>query len=65
MRDLNKTEGIWRMPPSPPEVEVFNVRKIPTIIVLDLEGNKLGEVIENPPADKNLEEALLDILEQD
>ncbi len=65
MRDLNKTGGIWRIPPSPPEVEVFNVRKIPTIIVLDLEGNKLGEVIENPPADKNLEEALLDILEHD
>jgi len=65
MRDLKKTGGIWRIPPSPPEVQEFNVRKIPTIIVLDLEGNKLGEIIENPPADKNLEEALLDILDHD
>lgn len=65
MRDLKKTRGIWRIPPSPAEVEEFNVRKISTIIVLDLEGNKIGEIIENPPTDKNLEEALLDILEHD
>ncbi|MEM3356701.1 MAG: thioredoxin family protein, partial [Candidatus Bathyarchaeia archaeon] len=28
----------WRVPPSPPEVETFEVDKIPLIIVFDMEG---------------------------
>jgi len=63
MRDPEKPKGYWRIPPSPAEVEKFKVEKIPTIIVLTKEGNKIGEIIENPPEGKSLEEALLDILE--
>ena len=63
MRDADNPEERWRIPPSPPEVREFNVVKIPHIAVLDAHGKELGAVIENPPEDKTLEEALLDILE--
>jgi thiol-disulfide isomerase/thioredoxin len=53
--------GKWRIPPSPPEVETFNVDKIPLIIVLDMEGNEIGRVIENPK-EPTLEEELLKII---
>jgi len=64
MRDPKRPKGYWAIPPSPAEVEEFNVRKIPTIVILDTEGNKIGEIIENPPEGKSLEEALLGILEE-
>jgi len=63
MRDAKNPDERWRIPPSPPEVKTFNVIKIPHIAVLDAHGNELGAVIENPPEDKTLEEALLAILE--
>lgn len=63
MRDINNPDERWRIPPSPPEVKDFGVLKIPHIAVLDAHGKELGAVIENPPEDKTLEEALLDILE--
>ena len=63
MRDAKNPDERWRIPPSPPEVKTFNVVNIPHIAVLDAHGNELGAVIENPPEDKTLEEALLAILE--
>ena len=63
MRDPKKPKGYWKIPPSPAEVEEFNIRKIPTIFVLDKKGNTVGVIIENPPKGKTLEEALLDIIE--
>jgi thiol-disulfide isomerase/thioredoxin len=63
MRDAKNPYEIWRIPPSPPEVKEFNVTSIPHIVVLDAEGNELGAVIENPPLEKTLEAALLEILE--
>ncbi|UCH57763.1 MAG: thioredoxin family protein [Candidatus Bathyarchaeota archaeon] len=65
MRDAKNPNERWRIPPSPPEVKEFDVVKIPLIVVLDNEGRRIGEVIENPPERKTLEEALLDILEGD
>ena len=63
MRDAKNPDERWRIPPSSPEVKTFNVVNIPHIAVLDAHGNELGAVIENPPEDKTLEEALLAILE--
>ena len=62
MRDA-KNGNRWRIPPSPPEVDVFDVAKIPHIAVLDVNGKVVGEIIENPPEGKTLEQALLEILE--
>ena len=63
MRDAKNPEERWRIPPSPREVKEFDVAKIPLIVVLDGEGAEVGEIVENPPEDKTLEQALLDILE--
>jgi len=62
MRDPMKPKGYWKIPPSPPEVEDFTVRKIPTIVVIDEKDEKTEEIIENSPEGKTLEEALLDII---
>ena len=56
-------EEKWKVPPSPPELMEFKVFNIPFIAVLDAQGKMVGAVIENPPTDKTLEEAILAILE--
>jgi len=63
MRDAKNDKRRWRIPPSPPEVEEFDVVKIPHIAVLDMGGDVVGEIIENPPGGRSLERALLDIFE--
>ena len=63
MRDTKNDERRWRIPPSPPEVDDFDVVKIPHIAVLDMKGGVVGEIIENPPRGKSLEQALLNIFE--
>lgn len=62
MRDPKKPKGFWKIPPSPPEVEVFAIKKIPTILVFNNQGYKMGEIIENPSEGETLEKALLDII---
>ena len=64
MRDSKNPDERWRIPPSPREVKEFDVAKIPLIVVLDGEGTKVGEIVENPPEGTTLEQALLDILEK-
>ena len=62
IRDAKSSTKIWRIPPSPEELELFNVTKIPSIYILDKNGDKVGEIIENPPPGKTLETTILDIL---
>lgn len=62
MRDAKSTTRKWAIPPSPKEVEDFNVIKIPYIVVLTQEGEILGEIVENPPPGKTLEQTLLEII---
>ena len=64
MRNAKNPNERWEIPPSPPEVKDFDVIKIPLIIVLNEEGEKLGEIIENPLEGQTLEGALLDILQK-
>jgi len=63
MRDDKRNTRKWAVPPSPPEVEEFNVVKIPHMVVLKKDGEKFGEIIENPPPGKTLEQTLLEIIE--
>ncbi|MFH2111480.1 MAG: thioredoxin family protein [Candidatus Bathyarchaeota archaeon] len=63
MRDSKSSTRKWAVPPSPSEVDEFNVAKIPYVVVLSRKGEKLGEIVENPPQGKTMEQALLDILE--
>ncbi len=64
MRNVTDPDEKWAIPPSPPEVKAFNVIKIPLIHLLNKEGEKRGEIIENPPEGQTLERALLDILKK-
>jgi thiol-disulfide isomerase/thioredoxin len=64
MRDAKNPEERWKIPPSPPEVKDFHVVRIPLIVVLNRDGVKIGEIVENPPEGQTLEEALLDILNE-
>ncbi len=62
MRDAKSNTRKWAVPPSPPEVDEFNVPKMPLIVVLKKDGEKAGEIVENPPPGKTVEQALLDII---
>ncbi|MEM3696582.1 MAG: thioredoxin family protein [Candidatus Bathyarchaeia archaeon] len=63
MKDPLSHERKWRIPPSPPEVETFNVDKIPLIILFDKNGKEIGRIVENP-REPTLEEELLKIILQ-
>lgn len=60
-KDSLNPERKWRIPPSPPEVETFNVDKIPLILLFDKKGNEIGKIIENPK-EPTLEGELLKII---
>ncbi len=62
MKNAKDSVKKWAVPPSPKEVEEFGVTKIPYIVIMDMKGNKLGEIIENPPQGNTLEESILEIL---
>ncbi|NHJ39132.1 MAG: hypothetical protein FK731_03795 [Asgard group archaeon] len=53
----------WRVPPSPQEVNEFDLKKIPTFYILDSNGKVVGEIIENPTIKPTLEEELVYILD--
>jgi len=52
----------WRIPPSPPEVETFNIDKIPAIIIANNEGEEIGRIIESPKPIHTLEEEIYEII---
>ena len=52
----------WRIPPSPQEVETFNVDKLPLIIVAEREGSEIGRIVENPTHRPTLEQELCEII---
>jgi thiol-disulfide isomerase/thioredoxin len=62
MRDAKSNTRKWAVPPSPPEVEEFSVQKIPYMVVLKKDGEKAGEIVENPPQGMTMEQALLAIM---
>lgn len=64
IRDPLSPGGGWRIPPSPPEVKEFEVNKIPLIVILSRDGDKVGEIVENPPGGVSLEKAILSILKR-
>ena len=53
----------WAVPPSPPEVDILNIKAIPTILLYTPAGQEIGRIIENPSLKPTLEEELLCILE--
>ena len=54
----------WAVPPSPPEVDEWNVTAIPWIVIFDKEGNKVGTIIEKPKYKQTLEDELLHLIQK-
>jgi len=54
----------WRIPPSPPEVKTFDVKKTPWILIFDKEGKEIGKIIENPKYMGSIEEELLYLIDK-
>jgi len=52
----------WRVPPSPEQTLEFDIKRIPTIIVLDEDGHERGRLVENPDPGLTIEEHLLLLL---
>ena len=52
----------WRIPPSPQEVEAFNVQNIPVIIVVGKEGREIGRIVEKPSRRPTLEQEISEII---
>ncbi|MEM3616761.1 MAG: thioredoxin family protein [Candidatus Bathyarchaeia archaeon] len=61
-RDPLNPKRKWSIPPSPPEVEKFQVDKIPLILIFSKEGAELGRIVENPKEGLTLEEEILQII---
>ncbi|MFX1485412.1 MAG: thioredoxin family protein [Promethearchaeota archaeon] len=53
----------WAVPPSPPEVDIFEVKSSPTIIVFDKNGDEIGRIITRPKMTPSVEEELVKIIE--
>ncbi|MEM2147874.1 MAG: thioredoxin family protein [Candidatus Bathyarchaeia archaeon] len=64
-KDTLNPKNKWRIPPSPPEVETFNVNKIPHIIIFRTDGEEIGKIIEKPSDALTLEEEILQIVSRD
>jgi thiol-disulfide isomerase/thioredoxin len=60
---LNPDEK-WRIPPSPPEVREFKVKRTPHIVIFHVNGRELGKIIENPTPNKTMEEEILQLVKQ-
>ena len=58
-------EHRWKIPPSPPEMEEWNITHIPWIVLFDRDGNEIGNIIEKPEVKETLEEEILYHLSKD
>lgn len=52
----------WAVPPSPPEINEWNVKAIPWFIFYNEDGEEVGILIEKPKVKETLEEEILYVL---
>jgi hypothetical protein len=52
----------WHIPPSPPETELFNVDRIPLILIFDIAGNEIGRIVETPKRQPTLEQEISEVI---
>ncbi|MHA1124793.1 MAG: thioredoxin family protein [Candidatus Heimdallarchaeota archaeon] len=53
----------WKVPPSPPEVNDFDLQRLPTFYILDSKGYVKSILLENPVTKPTVEEELLYLIE--
>lgn len=54
---------LWAVPPSPAEVDTFEVTSSPTIIIFNKEGNEIGRIKTHPKMAPTIEEEIAKIIE--
>ncbi len=63
-KPMVRSEKNWAVPPSPIEVDIFEIKSSPTIIVFDKEtGEEIGRMKTKPRMTSTVEEELVKIIE--
>jgi thiol-disulfide isomerase/thioredoxin len=57
------SKKLWDVPPSPVEVETFEVTSSPTILIFDKEGIEIGRIKTRAKMTSTIEEELVKIIE--
>jgi thiol-disulfide isomerase/thioredoxin len=57
------SEKLWKVPPSPKEVETFNVTSSPTILIFNKDGEEIGRIKTRAKMTSSIEEEILKIIE--
>ncbi|MFW9927483.1 MAG: thioredoxin family protein [Candidatus Thorarchaeota archaeon] len=57
------SDKLWDVPPSPVEVEIFQVTSSPTILVFDKEGEEIGRIKTRAKMTPTIEQELVKIIE--
>jgi thiol-disulfide isomerase/thioredoxin len=56
---------LWAVPPSPPEVEIFDITSSPTILIFNKEGKEIGRIKTRQRMKPTIEEEIVKIIEDD
>ena len=57
------SDKFWAVPPSPPEVETFEVTSSPTILIFNKDGEEIGRIKTRPKMTSSIEEEIVKIIE--
>ena len=57
------SDKFWDVPPSPVEVDIFEIRSSPTILIFDKEGNEVGRIKTRAKMTPTIEQEIVKIIE--
>jgi hypothetical protein len=57
------SDKLWAIPPSPPEVDVFEITGSPTILIFNKEGKEIGRIKTRQKMTPTIEEEIVKIIE--
>ncbi len=57
------SKKLWEVPPSPEEVDVFEITSSPTILIFDSKGIEVGRIKTKPRMTPTIEEEIVKIIE--
>lgn len=57
------SDKFWAVPPSPEEVDKFDITSSPTILIFNTEGEEIGRIKTRPKMTSSIEEEIVKIIE--
>ncbi|MFW9788345.1 MAG: thioredoxin family protein [Candidatus Thorarchaeota archaeon] len=57
------SDKLWEIPPSPEEVDTFDVKSSPTILIFDKSGKEIGRIKTRAKMTPSIEEEIVKIIE--